>query len=288
MIFGVATYNGTSDSKEVSNAEIRLFEEIAVVADKLGFELILFTDHYKVPWRTTNLDAWSLISYLASKTEHIRLGTCVTPLTLRPPPILAKIVTTVDVLSQGRAILGVGAGWSKEEFEGYGTWDEAGVRFEKTAEALQLLLRLWSEESVSFNGAFYRTKDTMLRPKPVQKPHPPLFFGSEKRRMLELAGKYGQGWVGLGPRWLSGRTLTVDGYRENASVVRDSYRRCERKDSFHNCCLFGPLENRSQCVSEIESFKEAGLDCYVLGFPPDEKALDSIRFFSKEVMPSFV
>ena len=85
----------------------------------MGFDSILFPDHYMSPWTNVKFDTWSLIAYLAGKVSKIRLGTCVTPIPLRHPSVLAKIVATTDILSGGRVILGVGAGWVKDEFVAY-------------------------------------------------------------------------------------------------------------------------------------------------------------------------
>jgi FMNH2-dependent dimethyl sulfone monooxygenase len=84
--------------------------------------------------------------------------------------MLAKMVSTVDILSNGRAILGVGAGWSKEEFEGHSEWNEPKIRVNKTIEGLELMVKLWTQKEVTFEGKYYRAKAAVLEPKPVQKP----------------------------------------------------------------------------------------------------------------------
>jgi alkanesulfonate monooxygenase SsuD/methylene tetrahydromethanopterin reductase-like flavin-dependent oxidoreductase (luciferase family) len=108
-------YNRFSNGKFV--------EDVVVKADKLGFHGFLMSDHYmwhtRKPNDVTTLETWVALTYLAGKTEHIRLGTQFTPIPFRPPAILAKMLSTLDVLSNGRVILGVGAGWSQAEFEGY-------------------------------------------------------------------------------------------------------------------------------------------------------------------------
>lgn len=114
-----------------------------------------------------------------------------TPIPFRPPGILAKMVATVDLLSSGRTILGVGAGWSRTEFEGYNEWVSGKTRVDRTEEGVKLILRLWQEDKVDFQGKFYSAKAAVLDPKPLQKPHPPLLFGGFSPRMLRLAGRYG-------------------------------------------------------------------------------------------------
>ena len=101
------------------------------------------------------------------------------------------MISTLDVLSNGRVLLGVGAGWSQTEFEGYSEWNEPKVRVDKTKEGLELILKLWTEDEITFHGKYYQTKRAMLEPKPIKKPHPTLFISGRPRsyRMLKLAGK---------------------------------------------------------------------------------------------------
>lgn len=152
---------------------------VAEEADKLGFDGILMPDLYLWPKENRTLDPWITLSYLAAKTERIRLGTMVTPIPFRPPAILAKMITTLDILSGGRTALGVGAGWHKESFEAYSEWDPSNrVRVDKTREGIKLMIRLWTEEGpVTFQGKYYSVKNAVLQPKPIQKPHPLLIFG---------------------------------------------------------------------------------------------------------------
>jgi len=97
----------------------------------------------------STLETWVTLSYLAGKTEQIRLGTLVTPIPFRPPGILAKMLSTLDILSKGRVVLGVGAGWSQPEFEGYSEWDEPKIRVDKTKEGLELMIKLWTQDEVT-------------------------------------------------------------------------------------------------------------------------------------------
>jgi len=170
-----------------------------IEADSLGFHGALMPDHYmwgelrghRMPNAYSTLETWVTLTYLAGKTESISLGTLVTPLPFRPPGMLAKMLSTLDVLSGGRVILGVGAGWSRDEFQAYSTWGGDKYRVDKTIEGLELMLELWTQEKVNFKGEFYEAKDAVLDPKPVQKPYPRLLFGSQGDRMLGLTGRYG-------------------------------------------------------------------------------------------------
>jgi len=168
-----------------------LVSAAAIRADELGFWGLAMPDHYlRAQGRDdATLDSWIGLCHLASKTSAIHVGTMVTPIPFRPPAILAKMVSTVDVISMGRTFLGVGAGWSRREFEAYSEWNEPSVRVAKTEEGLRLILDFWTKDKVEFQGKYYHAIGGVLEPKPIQKPHPPLLFGGLSRRMLQLAGK---------------------------------------------------------------------------------------------------
>jgi alkanesulfonate monooxygenase SsuD/methylene tetrahydromethanopterin reductase-like flavin-dependent oxidoreductase (luciferase family) len=173
MRFGIAFSNRQRGLVE----RLSLLDDIVVKAEELGYASFLTTDHYMLPWGNETLETWVYLSYLAGKVSNIRLGTCVTPISFRPPSLLAKTISTLDLVSNGKVIVGVGLGWNQDEFEAYSIWDPNPVRFEKTKEALELMVKLWSEDKIDFDGKYYRAKGAALEPKPVQKPHPPLWFG---------------------------------------------------------------------------------------------------------------
>jgi len=167
-----------------------LSNRAAMKAEGLGFWGLSMPDHYlRSGGRNAGtLDSWFALAHLASKTNVIHVGTMVTPIPLRPPPRLAKMVSTVDLISNGRTFLGVGAGCLRIEFEAYSEWNESSIRVSKTEEGLKLILDLWTKEKVEFHGKYYRADGGVLEPKPIQKPHPPILFGGSGSRMLRLAG----------------------------------------------------------------------------------------------------
>ncbi len=163
------------------------------------------------------LDTWTVLSYLAAKTRRLMLGTLVTPVPFRPPGILAKMVATLDVITSGRAILGVGAGWSQTEFQGYSEWTDGKTRVDKTEEGVQLILKLWHEDKVDFHGRYYKAQGAVLEPKPVQKPHPPLLFGGSSPRMLRLAGRVLLTYRRV-PLWVISMVLGFASYRAGSKI----------------------------------------------------------------------
>jgi probable F420-dependent oxidoreductase len=177
--------------------------ELAVEAERLGYRRIFYTDHVMNPYRATEgyaeetVEVWSLLSYLAAETETIRLGTGVTPIALRPPGLLAKQVATVDRLSGGRIDLGIGTGWSQGSFGAIDTdFGDPPSRKARLREGIDLILQLWqSDEPVEFAGDYYRSSGAVIGPRPVQRPHPPLWVGGWRRNMLEITAEYGDGWI---------------------------------------------------------------------------------------------
>ena len=251
---------------------------VAVAAEEAGFHSLLAWDHYMLPDGPDTLDAWSLLSYAAGKTSRIRLGTVVTPIPFRPPAQLAKIVATVDVLSGGRATLGVGAGWHKPEFDGFSRWESDGVRVDKTTEALDLILKLWEGEPVDFQGRHYSATGAQIAPKPAQEPHPPLWFGVHGPRMMRLAARYGDGWIPT--------NIEPDAYRQGMDRLRSLRREMgvpgEIKGALQN---FEVFTDAGACLSAIEEYADAGCGYYgsVWSYPPEEM-VSRIGWFAKEVM----
>ncbi|MBI4013981.1 MAG: LLM class flavin-dependent oxidoreductase [Candidatus Rokubacteria bacterium] len=147
-------------------------------AEALGFEAAVTIDHLLTTppaYACTWLEPLTLLAALAGVTERIRLGTMVLVLPLRNPVYFAKEWATLDVLSGGRSILGVGVGWAEEEFELMGV--PRRERGRRTEEALELLQALWAGDRVSYEGRIFRVRDLTIDPKPVQKPHPPIWIG---------------------------------------------------------------------------------------------------------------
>jgi probable F420-dependent oxidoreductase len=152
-------------------------------------------EHPPVPPSTPVFDAFAYLCYLAGSTSRIRLGTNVYLLGLRHPFVAARAIQTLDVVSGGRAEVGIGAGWLREE------WAAAGLdphtRGRRLDEALAVCKRLWSEEVISHRGEFYGFGPVMFEPKPVQRPHPPIHAGGESEAALRRAARSCNGWLGL-------------------------------------------------------------------------------------------
>ncbi len=156
---------------------------LAETAERLGFEALFRSDHY-FSARGANgrgsTDAWVLLAALAARTDRIRLGTLVSPVTFRLPSVLAKSVATVDEISGGRVEIGMGAGWWTEEHTQFGfPFPPTRERFEMLEEQLEIVHRLLTEERFSFDGRHYTLADAEFLPKPVQRPRPPIVLGGK-------------------------------------------------------------------------------------------------------------
>jgi alkanesulfonate monooxygenase len=172
---------------------------IAVAAEDAGFDRVSVMDHvWQIqvigPPEHEMLEAYTTLGYLAAKTTRMRLLTLVTGVVYREPGLLAKMVTTLDVLSGGRAMLGIGAAWNGEEAEGLGLlFPPTAERFERLEETLQICLQMWSGEDGPYEGRHYRLGRTLNSPQALTSPHPPILIGgSGERKTLHLVARYAQ------------------------------------------------------------------------------------------------
>jgi F420-dependent oxidoreductase-like protein len=177
-----------------------LFERVASIAvegEKAGFDTVLVMDHfYQLPALgapdLAMLEAYTLLGALAARTRTARLSALVTGNTYRNPALLAKMVTTLDVISGGRAMLGIGAGWFEPEHEGYGfEFPPLGERISRLEEALQIIRPMLRDARPSFDGRFYRTKEAINSPHPLQENGVPILIGGNgEKRTLRLVARY--------------------------------------------------------------------------------------------------
>jgi F420-dependent oxidoreductase-like protein len=172
---------------------------VARTADDAGFEFISVMDHFFQinmvgPPEHDMLEAYTTLGYLAGCTSRAKLVTLVTGTVYRHPGILAKIVTTLDVLSGGRAWLGIGAAWNDEESRGLGIpFPPVAERFERLEETLQICLQMWSGNEAPYQGKHYQLERPLNYPKALSAPHPPILIGgSGERKTLRFVARYAQ------------------------------------------------------------------------------------------------
>jgi alkanesulfonate monooxygenase SsuD/methylene tetrahydromethanopterin reductase-like flavin-dependent oxidoreductase (luciferase family) len=188
--------------------DFQVIKEIALIADRNGYNSIGVHDHLYSPQGSSPggkemperfghpvLEGWTTLSALTTITSRARLTNAVLCNLFRYPSVLAKMASTLDVISNGRFNLAIGAGWFKGECKAYGIpWRPYETRLEMLRESVQLIKRLWTEQEVTFSGKHYQLEKAVLNPKPVQKPHPPIILGGSSENVMKLAVEEADGW----------------------------------------------------------------------------------------------
>jgi probable F420-dependent oxidoreductase len=190
----------------------KFFADVTIEAERLGYESVWLQEHLiftakmsrsprpgeahpPVPPTTPIFDAFAYLSFLAGRTERLRLGTHVFNIGLRHPFVTARAVQTLDIVSDGRLEFGIGASWLEEE------WIVAQLDFasrgRRVDEAIEVCKRLWTDEEVSYHGEFFNFDGAIFLPKPVQQPWPPILVGGESDPALKRAARLGDGWIGM-------------------------------------------------------------------------------------------
>jgi probable F420-dependent oxidoreductase len=218
------------------------------------------------------LDPLTTLTYVAAVTEQISLGTSVIDIFFQNPIVLSKRITTLDILSDGRVIAGLGIGWSKDEYEVSGIpYKDRGTRAD---EYLQVLKKIWTDDVVEFKGQFYNIPASKIGPKPVQKPHPPILLGGFSPKTFSRIVNYANGWIGVagfGP--LEQLEQAINGLKESArkadkdpskiSIYMGSYPNVlESPSNQIRTPMTGTIE---QIGSDIEQIKAMGTDHIIFG-----------------------
>ncbi len=171
--------------------------DLAQRAEAMGVRTVSFMDHYfqmdwMAPAEDPMLEGYTALGFVAGRTDRLRLRLLVTGVTYRHPGLLAKIVTTLDVVSSGRAELGIGAAWYKREHRGLGVpFPPTSERFERLEEAIQIFLQMWSDDNGPYKGRHYQLAETLCSPMPVSTPRPRILIGgSGERKTLRLVAQY--------------------------------------------------------------------------------------------------
>lgn len=220
------------------------------------------------------LDPLTTLTYVAAVTNQILLGTSIIDMFFQNPVELAKRFTTLDILSNGRAIAGLGIGWSKDEYE------VSGVPFKnkgnRADEYVQVLKKIWTDEIVEFKGQFYNIPPSRIDPKPVQRPHPPILFGGFSPKTFSRIVNYANGWIGIagfGPLEQLGQM--INGLREEArksdkdpskiEVVIGTYPSIQESASSYNQTRAPMTGTIDQIGSDIEQIKAMGANHIFFG-----------------------
>jgi F420-dependent oxidoreductase-like protein len=176
---------------------IQALRDVWRIADEAGFDHVWDFDHLASigPNGTERpvYEGWTLLAAIAATTQRVRLGCMVTGNTYRHPALLAKMAVTVDHLSGGRLEFGIGAAWAEAEHRMYGI-EGLDHRVGRLRESLEVMTSLWTKERSTFDGRYYHIKDAIANPKPIQKPHPPIWIGAGGDLMLQVVARYADVW----------------------------------------------------------------------------------------------
>jgi probable F420-dependent oxidoreductase len=295
---------------------------VAQRAEDLGYDHIWVSDHIVLPKKVDSFypyaadgvatfrpdepyfEPLAALNFIAGCTQRIRLGTHVLIIPYRNPVLTAKMLSTLDVLSGGRVILGAGVGWMEEEFQAMGldTFKERGA---VTDEYLELYKELWTKDNPSFQGKYYQISDSGFAPKPVQKPHIPIWIGGHTGPAIRRAAKYGDGWMPIGlrppaildPEELGGkiarlRKLTVEAGRPEDAVAL----------TFSTSVVFNDATASSremmqgqpeQIAADLRQYQDIGVSNFIVNFQSPNwsntgntvtELQENMERFSREVM----
>lgn len=293
MKIGLQVNNFTWEGGDARIGET--FAAIGRRAEEAGFDSLWVMDHFFQignigPAEWPMLEGYSALAFIAGQTSRIKLGTMVTGVTYRHPGILVKTVTTLDVLSGGRAYLGIGAAWFEREHLGLGVpFPPLKERFERLEETLQIAHQMWSGEVGPFNGKHYQLAETLNSPQVISKPHPPILIGGTgEQKTLRFVAKYGDAcnlFARLGDEQLRHKLEVLRGHCE---AENRPYEEIEKTS------LNGMLVSRNgqqgamspqQAIDDLGHLAEMGFDQALINMPNVSKP-NAFEVFRDEVVPA--
>lgn len=260
----------------------RLWLDVAEEAEHLGFESVWISDHLMLPTHvdsdrypngklpirpdTPIFDVWVYLAAIAARTSRIRLGTFVYLLALRHPFVSARAIATLDVVSDGRAEVGVGAGWSELE------WGAAGLDFStrgrRLDEAIDICRGLWTRDEFAFSGECFEFPSVAFEPKPVQTPTPPFLIGGESPAALRRAARRGDGWIGM--------HHTPESVPDVLRLVQSATEQAGRDAPLTTTVGAAPGD------VDVEGWRRSGIDRVIIApWERSSDAIDGMRRFAK-------
>jgi F420-dependent oxidoreductase-like protein len=260
---------------------------VVTTAEDAGFTRVSVMDHvWQInmigPPEEPMLEAYTALGYLAARTTKVELLAWVTAVTYRDPGLLAKAVTTLDVLSNGRAMLGIGAAWNGEESEGLGLFfPPTAERFERLEETLQICLQMWSGDESPYTGTHYRLGRTLNSPQALRRPHPPILIGGGgEKKTLRLVAQYAQACNLFA---FDDLTRKLDVLRQHCADVGRDYDEIQKT-------VMGPLdpgpngEKVDELLEELQRLAGLGIT-QVHGSPGGPTTLKALEILGERVIP---
>ena len=291
-------------------------KSIAQLGDKLGYYCMVAGDHILVPKQIESpypytvggefhgagsgeyFEQLTLLTYLAGVTKNIRLVPSVMIVPYRPPLLAAKMLATLDVLSQGRLTLGVGVGWMEEEFSALDAppFSERGAA---TDEYLRAFKELWGSENPTFNGKYCHFSDIQFLPKPLQIPHPPIWVGGQSKPAIRRAAQLGNGWHPVGA--IPAVPLEPEELSENIGILHHFAESAGRNPQHLDVAMKTPLYDSSnsgdgrrrrfsgandEILQDIQSYSDIGTTHIIFDIRGDDlnQALERLDWFASDIM----
>jgi F420-dependent oxidoreductase-like protein len=263
--------------------------EIARTADEAGFASLWVMDHFFQirnvgEFSEPMLESYTTLGYMAGVTKRIRLGTLVTGVVYRHPGILVKSVSTLDVISGGRAYLGIGAAWNEREARGLGVpFPPLRERFERLEEALQIAKQMWAGQVASYSGRHFQLVETLNSPQPLTQPHPPILIGGGgEKKTLRLVARYGDA-CNLFAR------LGVDAVRHKLDVLKHCDEVGRSYDDIERTVLdVVNIGRGGQTVSEViatcRTLADLGIQHFIFSMP-NVHEIKPLEVIGREVIP---
>jgi F420-dependent oxidoreductase-like protein len=280
------------------------FGRIARNAEQAGLASLWVMDHFFQihvigPSELDMVEGYTALAFAAGQTSRIELGTLVTGVTYRHPGLLAKTVTSLDVLSGGRAWLGIGAAWNEEEHRGLGVpYPPTKERFERLEETLQICLQMWAGDDSPYVGRHYELERPLNVPQSLRRPHPPILIGGGgEKKTLRLVAQYADACnlfdMGLGPE---GIPRKLDIIREHCEAVGRDYAEIEKtvlarvtlsRDGSGTTTQLAPVQTVDQAVGRFGRLSDAGVDTILLGMgnDTDDEAYELVAEVVRQVEP---
>ena len=290
----------------------RSWEETRAAAEemeRLGYHSVWFNDHlYGIPLPAIPIfEAWTALSAVGAVTHRVELGTLVSPIGFRHPALLAKMVATLDQITGGRVIVGLGSGWFAQEFSGYGIdFPPVGERLAQLDEGIELMRRMWSEPQVTVDGRYFHTDAVFCEPKPARRP-PLLIGGGGEQVLLKLAAKHADIWNNL--------AVNLEQLAHKARVLRQHCERLQRdpaavRISQQTMVVIGRDEadaqakreraariygghlgsgiagTPSQCIEQISALQRHGCSLVIIEFFGRD-VREPAALFAEQVVPAF-
>ncbi len=251
------------------------------------------------------MEGWTTLTGLAASTSKIRLATLVSSVSYRNPALLAKMASSIDIISRGRLTFGIGAGWYQQEYQQYGYVfsDKPAIRIHQLEEAVQLIKKMWTEPRATFHGKYFHVEEAILEPKPVQKPHPPILIGGGGEQLtLRVLARHADACnifgdvqtvkhklqvlrrhceqVGRNFDEIERTNLTSILLARDESSLQKKRRTLQVPEPFRGFAVTVP-----QAVDLIGQFKDVGVQMFITSIFMNDR--ESLELFGEEVIPQF-